>query len=101
MKLLVPAPKENIYTLLRRLGYHFERASGEEFVFSRIIGGRSGYPRFHLYIQMKESGNALFHLHLDQKKPIYKGAKAHGGEYEGKVIEAEVERIKQSLHSGQ
>ena len=32
-----------------------------------------------------------------REKPIYKGAPAHAGEYEGEVIEKEVERIKQTL----
>jgi len=34
---------------------------------------------------------------LDQKKPIYQGTPAHSGEYEGKVVEEETERIKQIL----
>lgn len=96
MKFLVPAPKENIYTVLRRLGYRFERQTEErQLVFSRIIGGPSGYPRFHLYITLQAGGDAVFHLHLDQKEPIYKGARAHGGEYEGETVEKEAGRIMQ------
>jgi len=97
MKFLISAPKESLYTFLRRLGYRFERKVGNELVFSRIIGGGSGYPRFHLYIQPQEGDNALFSLHLDQKKPIYKGARAHGGEYEGEIVEKEAERIRSGL----
>lgn len=98
MKFSTPELKGNIYSAMRECGYHFEREEAWELVFSRIIGSSaSGYPRFHLYVKM---GNGThFNLHLDQKKPIYKGAKAHGGEYEGELVEQEAERIKQLLHS--
>ena len=36
----------------------------------------------------------FFNLHLDQKKPSYSGSSAHSGEYDGEIIEKEVERIK-------
>ena len=32
-------------------------------------------------------------LHLDQKRPVYRGTSAHGGEYEGEVVEQEAARI--------
>ena len=82
---------------MRQCGYIFDRetAGAGELVFSRIIGpSRSGYPRFHVYIKSESSDVAYFNLHLDQKKPIYKGAVAHSGEYEGELVERETERIK-------
>jgi hypothetical protein len=32
-------------------------------------------------------------LHLDQKKPQYKGTRAHNGEYDGPIVEREITRI--------
>ena len=58
----------------------------------------SGYPRFHIYLK-EENDNLIFNLHLDQKRPIYKGVAAHAGEYDGKIVEEEAERIKEILSS--
>ena len=81
---------DNIINLARKIGYYFQNES-----FVRPLE-RSGYPRFHLYIE--ENNNELtFNLHLDQKRPIYKGVPAHAGEHEGNVIENEAKRIKQTL----
>jgi len=55
---------------------------------------RDGYPRFHLYLKI-ENGNLIFDLHLDQKRPIYKGTTAHSGEYSGEIVGKEAKRIKQ------
>ncbi|MBX4201167.1 hypothetical protein KW786_03530 [Candidatus Parcubacteria bacterium] len=38
-----------------------------------------------------------FSLHLDQKKPSYEGSAGHSGDYDGDVVEGEVERIKNLL----
>jgi hypothetical protein len=87
---------ENIVNLMRKVGYYF---SGKEpdSSFVRPMG-RSGYPRFHIYLNIIEGTNEIiFNLHLDQKRPIYKGVSAHSGEYDGKVVETEAERIKQGL----
>ncbi len=90
----------NIYNLMRRCGYHFERKDEKtgELVFFRQTEGASasGYPRFHIYLQ-EVPHETVFNLHLDQKKPVYKGASAHAAEYEGKVVEGEAERIKRVL----
>lgn len=81
--------KENIANLMRKIGYF---NIGESFI--RPIN-RSGYPRFHLYIEPGQIKNEIiFNLHLDQKKPIYKGSTAHSGDYDGPVIDQEAERIK-------
>jgi hypothetical protein len=81
--------------LTRKIGYFHLPEKSSELSFVRPLE-RSGYPRFHLYIKIDEE-NLIFNLHLDQKKPIYKSAPAHAGEYEGEVIEKEVERIKQII----
>lgn len=89
--------RKNTGDLMRGLGYHFMNTHQQtsELVFIRSLG-QDFYPRFHIYV--REKGNELeFNLHLDQKKPRYKGVSAHSGEYEGKVVEQEAERIKAFL----
>lgn len=87
--------KENIYSVMREIGYRFQREDKEkkEMIFTRPP---KGYPRFHIYLKAEDE-NLIFNLHLDQKRPIYKGAPAHSGEYEGEVVVKEAERIKQLL----
>ncbi len=87
--------KDNIYNLMRKVGYFFQKEDKErgEFVFARPT---RGYPRFHLYLKV-DGDNLIFNLHLDQKRPSYEGATAHGGEYEGETVEKEAERIKNNL----
>jgi len=105
---------ENPTSLLRRVGYYFQREENSELSFVRPLE-RNGYPRFHLYIKANENNELIFNLHLDQKRPVYphtkrgqsalprygarvyKGASAHAGEYDGKTVESETERIKQIL----
>jgi len=95
MIFVIKDPKNNIRNLTRKIGYYFLKEEKGELSFVRPLE-RAGFPRFHLYI--KESNEDLiFNLHIDSKKPIYKGTPAHSGEYEGKVVEAEAERIKQVL----
>ena len=87
--------KENIYNLMRKVGYHFlgRDEKTNEMNFARPP---RGYPRFHLFVKI-ENNTLIFNLHLDQKRPIYKGAPAHAGEYQGKVVIEEAERIKEIL----
>lgn len=95
---------ENINNVMRRCGYFFIREERGELAFVRLLGSsRSGYPRFHAYIKVDsvshgtEKKEALLNLHLDQKKPIYSGATAHAGEYDGAIVENEIERLKKIL----
>lgn len=92
----------NIYNLMRRAGYHpaprgEARPLGrpQEQAFVRRLGA-SDYPRFHIYLEVARETLKL-NLHLDQKKPIYRGTTAHSGEYEGKLVEKEADRIKQII----
>jgi hypothetical protein len=78
--------KENLYSFLRKCGYAPFHDS-----YIKVFSG-SGYPRFHLYINEKED-QYIFNLHLDQKKPSYGKETAHSGEYEGRVVEEEGEKI--------
>ena len=92
MKFIVKRQKENILNLVRALGYVLKSGIGGEFNCVRTVGGMA-YPRFHLFIKEDKDGFVL-NLHLDQKRPSYSGSSAHSGEYEGKVVEQEAERIK-------
>ncbi len=98
MKLTFLGPlKNNIYNLMRDAGYHFQREDHErdatEYSFVRP---RMGFPRFHIYAKM--AGNDLqLNLHLDQKKPVYRGYTAHSGDYDGTAVECEAARIKKII----
>lgn len=95
MIFVIKNPKENPLNLARRIGYYFLGQEKDELSFIRPLE-RGGYPRFHLYLKENE-GEIIFNLHLDQRRPVYQGAPAHAGEYEGPVIEQEAQRIKQIL----
>ncbi len=92
--------KDNIYNLMRKIGYLFlykDEGTGEmSFVNPVGAAGRNGYPRFHIYSRMKGEDLALS-LHLDQKRPIYEGTTAHSGEYDSELVEKEVKRIEEIL----
>lgn len=88
--------KENLSTLTRKIGYHYlGKTEKQEHNLVRALE-RGGYPRFHIYLMINEK-EMVFNIHLDQRKPIYKGSPAHSADYEGKVIEQEAQRIKQAL----
>ena len=90
--------KTEIINLMRKAGYvSLGRGKDEaEFSFVRSFG-RSGYPRFHLFVRFDKGQTAVFDLHLDQKKPIYAGTTAHAAEYEGPLLDDEITRIKSVL----
>lgn len=80
--------------ILIRAGYseHFDPRMQKTSYSLRLGGGR--YPRFHCYI--KETPQAIgFSLHIDQKEASYEGAEhMHSGEYDGKLVENEMARIR-------
>lgn len=88
-------------TWLRRAGYAFipEREDGEPSFARRLT--RDFYPRFHVYFKEQKSTSGedlvIFNLHLDQKRPGYVGYNRHNAEYEGEVVEREMERLKSFL----
>ena len=90
MKFEIKNSGGNLLNLLRRAGYFAHHDS-----FVRPIE-RSGYPRFHIYVEQKDDV-LIFNLHLDQKRPVYKGAAAHSGEYDSSIVEQEAQRIKELL----
>jgi len=102
MKITLPKNKiTDPEAAIRRCGYGLK--------VDRYGGGRSFtrhpdrtmlYPRFHIYVEDKGE-NWVFDLHLDQRAPVYAGAKAHAGEKDGEVVEREGERIKSLLINNQ
>jgi len=92
--------KENTYNLMRRAGYIClaENRETGEINYIRSLAP-NGYPRFHIYLK-KENKTLVFNLHLDQKRPIYKGTPAHSADYDGEVLEKEKQRIKQFIMRG-
>lgn len=96
MRFILSGPfRENIYNLMRKVGYYFQGKNEEKSELS-FVRPPKGYPRFHIYLKIDDE-NLIFNLHLDQKRPIYKGAPAHSGEYNTEVVRKEAERIKQVL----
>ncbi len=79
--------------VLRKAGYsHFiDPNTGKESYILRT--GPDFYPRFHLYVSLREQNKIEFNLHIDQKKAQYKGSHAHNAEYDGPVIDKEITRI--------
>jgi len=84
---------QNPEQFLRRVGYGFieDRRRGKQSFVRRL--GAGFYPRLHMYIE-RQGDNVSFNLHLDQKQASYAGSNMHSGEYDGEVVQAEMERIK-------
>ncbi len=97
MRFPITLAQDNLPTALRRAGYKPEGSDERtgELKFVKSITG-TPYPRFHIYCR-QESDTASCNLHLDQKRPSYEGSSAHSGEYDGALVETEVERIKSLL----
>ena len=97
MKLKIEKSKiADTLVFMRRCGYGYLRGrnGGQDSFVKRLRGEL--YPRFHLYIE--DNGDCWsFNLHLDQKAPVYRGAVAHSGDYDGAVVETEMARIKSAL----
>ncbi len=97
MELIIKNCKLNPLNLAREIGYTITPYSqGTDINFIRTIG-RNPYPRFHIYINKKDE-DYVINLHLDQKKPSYRGSSAHNAEYQGDIIEREIERIENILN---
>lgn len=97
MKIIIKNIEENPASALRRCGYHFERTHLETGEVSAARSfGPGGFPRFHCYAKTIQNGIEV-NLHLDQKRPSYKGTSAHAGEYGGELIKQEAERIQAIL----
>ncbi len=93
MQIRIENIKENPAEILRRLGYVFQRRSGDEMSFIRPLA-RAGYPRFHIFART-DNFDLIINIHLDQKKETYGKTTRHHGEYSNDgALQREVERIK-------
>ena len=83
----------NAEQFLRSAGYKYitDHRSGKESFVKQP--GRNRYPRFHIYLDHQPEV-VFFDLHLDQKEASYPGAHAHNAEYDGAVVEEEINRLK-------
>lgn len=92
----------NLTDKMRSAGYHYDGQdpkTGELRFYRSLSSGL--FPRFHIYgILNKPDKKLILNLHLDQKAPVYEGATAHGGDYEGPVIEKEGARLRGILAFG-
>lgn len=95
MKLLLPKLNTSPEHFLRKCGYQEIQNphKNNEISYARGLEPGRFYPRFHVYLETNKDAFSLS-LHLDMKKPSYEGSAAHGGEYEGPVVEKESERLK-------
>ncbi|OGD24608.1 hypothetical protein A2819_00010 [Candidatus Azambacteria bacterium RIFCSPHIGHO2_01_FULL_40_24] len=96
MDFIIKNLQKSVVTVSREIGYVvIDTAPSGQYNLVRRLD-RDNYPRFHVYL--KQQGiDFIFSLHLDQKKPVYRGAHAHSGEYFGPVVEGEADRIKSIL----
>lgn len=88
MKAALPAARVgNARVFFSRLGYHGERNGS----YSRRAG-TGQFPRFHVYLEVV-GDTVRVNLHLDAKAASYTGTSAHAGEYDGELVEKEIQRI--------
>jgi len=88
MKFIIKNNRDNPLTLMRRIGYA-PHSKSQSFV-RRLTS--EDFPRFHVY--MGDTGNGWeVSLHLDQRGACYDNQTAHSGDYEGKILEEEKQRI--------
>lgn len=94
MKLTIPATqlRDNPHNFLRRAGYGYirDRRSGQDSYVRRLSNGH--YPRFHCYV-FEQGGQVTFNLHLDQRPGRYESVTAHAGEYDGGLVQQELDRL--------
>jgi len=96
MQFTIKNLQKSMNDVMRTIGYRpsYFQHEGETSIVRQLTG--NDYPRFHLYI-IQNGRDAIFKLHLDQKKPSYEGSRGHSGEYDGAAVEQEAERIKSLL----
>jgi hypothetical protein len=89
-----PLP-DNARNLMRRLGYAEHIGHGGQSSYTRRISG-DVYPHFHAYVEDKNSGIQI-NLHLDQKPSNLGSGAMHAGEYEGPLVEQEMESLRSRI----
>lgn len=98
MKATIQGPlPDNPRNLMRRLGYGEAPGFKGQISYERRVHG-SKFPRFHAYLD-NSGGEMTVNLHLDHNEGTHKGMKAHGAEYDGKLVEEELARIERGIHA--
>ncbi|MFA6304772.1 MAG: hypothetical protein WCV73_03075 [Patescibacteria group bacterium] len=86
--------RNNLRDALRKCGYFgIDNSFNGKVGYVRRLSLNQHYPRFHIYLNQETDESYVFSLHLDQKKPIYQGAKAHNAEYDDEVVHIEAARV--------
>lgn len=106
MKLIVNKnrlPNFSADEFLRRAGfaYIYDNVRGHGSYVKRLT--RDYYPRLHVYVMEKTDREGrdliIIEMHLDQKKASYEGVKMHSAEYDGEVVEAEINSLKNLMRT--
>ncbi|MFC1788174.1 hypothetical protein ACFLZY_03065 [Patescibacteria group bacterium] len=82
---------ETARNLMRQIGYSEHIGHQGQISFSRRLSSDK-FPRFHAYVEEQENGMQI-NLHIDQKQQGASSGTAHGGEYEGSLVENEMKQI--------
>ncbi len=80
---------------MRKLGYAEQRTRAGQISYVRRASGGQ-FPRYHAYVEDVNDGMQV-NIHIDQRAASYEGSSAHGGEYEGPLVEQEMARIANSI----
>lgn len=93
----------NADEFLRRAGfaYIYDNLKGHGSYIKRL--NRDFFPRLHVYVMEKKDNEGreliVIEMHLDQKKASYEGAKMHNAEYDGEVVENEMNNLKNLMRT--
>jgi len=98
MKFTLSSRGRSVAQLIRSWGYSPAEHRSKQPNFVRRLRPGQLWPRYHLYVFSQDDGFAC-DLHLDQKPETrhYNPRHAHNGEYDGALIEQEVNRLKEML----
>jgi hypothetical protein len=97
MKFTFEKGEANIIDLFQKAGYSYRGVNNGDMSFIKRAG-RDEYPHYHIYVKT-EGENVILNMHFDQKRPSYEGASAHNADYDGELVEKEMERIKEVIKS--
>ncbi|MFH0873561.1 MAG: hypothetical protein V1846_01825 [Candidatus Komeilibacteria bacterium] len=98
MKFVLTSTGRSVEQVLRSWGYSPNNSRSDQPNYVRRVRPGQSWPRYHLYLN-EQAGNLCCELHVDQKAETrhYNPIHAHNGEYDGPLVEQEVNRLKQSL----
>ncbi len=96
MKKFFPGPlPDHGRNILRRLGYGEDRKWNGQISYMKRISDTK-FPHYHVYLE-DMNGGLQINLHVDQKEATHEGSSAHAGEYEGTLVETEMNYIARAI----